>query len=253
MKYKKQFLALLALLAFGFYACEGGGLSPFLDAIDGPSNDAPHDGDSIDPEDGVAPDPDSAERPDGSICTPGETKCDGSIHKKCNATGLAWVDTTCGEGTICTKEGCVSTICTPNTVECNDAGQRVVCNIDGTAYSTPTDCDEGYACGVWPVPAYDLYSRYYRVYCHKYLVLRGENHHNGLRLNVKKTRFALKAHVLNALLMTIAQVASSVTLMANVSPNPCRLPLKTWTLVRFSSRIQCKLRPEVVTSLTPGA
>lgn len=146
MKYKKQFLALLALLAFGFYACEGGGLSPFLDAIDGPSNDAPHDGDSIDPEDGVAPDSDSAERPDGSICTPGETKCDGSIHKKCNATGLAWVDTTCGEGTICTKEGCVSTICTPNTVECNDAGQRVVCNIDGTAYSTPTDCDEGYAC-----------------------------------------------------------------------------------------------------------
>ena len=116
-----------------------------LDAIDGPSNDAPHDGDSIDPEDGVARIRIQLRGRMAPFVLPVRRNVTGaSIKVQCHRLSMGGYYLR--EGTICTKEGCVSTICTPNTVECNDAGQRVVCNIDGTAYSTPTDCDEGYAC-----------------------------------------------------------------------------------------------------------
>lgn len=126
-------------LALAMAACDEGAVAPVLDL--GGSDPA----DTIVPSDEGTPE-DLGPRPDGAVCTPAETQCVGTTHKACKADGSGWTDTECERGTACKPEGCVETVCTPNAVECNDAGLQVVCNVDGSGYGTPTDCETGYEC-----------------------------------------------------------------------------------------------------------
>lgn len=143
----RSFAKLAALvLVFGLAACEDGGVVPGMDLGGNDQPDSITSTDEGGEPDDVNEDRDLGPKPDGAVCIPNQTECVGSTFRKCKADGSSWTETLCEQGTVCTSQGCVETACTPNAVECNDAGQVVVCNVDGSGYGAPTDCDIGYEC-----------------------------------------------------------------------------------------------------------
>jgi len=83
---------------------------------------------------------------DGMICQPGDTQCMGSNFLECNEAGSDWITTVCEEGTTCTLDGCMATVCKPNETECDEDGNVITCLPDGSGFGEPQPCGEGFMC-----------------------------------------------------------------------------------------------------------
>ena len=87
-------------------------------------------------------------------CTAGTQRCgqNGDIEV-CNAEGTAWeLGTDCTDGAqICTEPSagvfeCTAIVCQPNDMQCDNNGDVVTCNANGTAWDVTDDCSAEQVC-----------------------------------------------------------------------------------------------------------
>jgi len=87
-------------------------------------------------------------------CTAGEQRCgiNGDIEV-CNAEGTAWeLQTDCTDGAqVCVESSpdvfeCVAIVCEPADMQCDDNGDVVTCNANGTAWEVTADCGAEQIC-----------------------------------------------------------------------------------------------------------
>ena len=82
---------------------------------------------------------DETTTPDSNVCTPGATKCDGTLLATCYPDGTKWQTTPCDIGTNCSNGACAKQVCQPGVASC--VGQVIgTCNSQGTAIENGTDC-----------------------------------------------------------------------------------------------------------------
>jgi hypothetical protein len=79
----------------------------------------------------------------GESCEPGAEACVDGEHQLC--VDGTWIDDPCPVGLTCIGDTC-STVCTPGSSVCIDAGSYEQCNEDGSAWGRPTACDVTEVC-----------------------------------------------------------------------------------------------------------
>jgi hypothetical protein len=79
----------------------------------------------------------------GSVCTPGQQRCDGNAYETCSDHGNQWViDDDCAQQQqVCVLGiGCLN--CVPNQLDCGGDGEDIVlCSADGSRLDTVGRCD----------------------------------------------------------------------------------------------------------------
>ncbi len=89
--------------------------------------------------------------PTPNVCPPNAMRCkDTDTMETCSSDGSAWQETDCAEDEHCPDTQCVeigTQICDPLVdTRCDNDGNVVHCNADGTGWENPESCQTGYRC-----------------------------------------------------------------------------------------------------------